>query len=170
MMRKGTWVALLMVLFVGQSGFAQGGLDLANVLKVLEDLKNQVQTLQQSFTEQGTQIANLNDQIKGLSDQWPAVQEMAQTFSSLQTQLSDQLKKVSQLQQAISTLAQPNAEPRVDALQAQMMSLQQDVQVTRAENEAMQSQLNATQGWTWLALGGVVLLVIVQIVSWARNL
>lgn len=192
-MHRGVWMALVLALCLGLSGFAQGGLDLANIVKVLDDLKNQMQSLQQSFTDQASQLTSLSGQVSGLSQQWgtaqqliekvpglesqlepvlaqwPAVQQMAQTFGSLQGQLSDQLTKLSQLQQAVAGLGASGADPRLDALQAQLVGLQQDVQSTRSEKEALQAQLDGMQMWTWAALGGVAILLLLQGITWSRR-
>lgn len=192
-MHRGIWTALVLVLCVGLPGFAQGGLDLANILQVLEDLKSQMQSLQQSFTDQASQVGGLNEQVGALTQQWgtvqqliekvpglesqvapllaqwPQVQQMAQTFGSLQGQLSDQLTKLAQLQQAVSGLSASSNDPRLDALQAQMVSLQQDIQSTRSEKEAIQAQLDSMQMWTWIALGGVGILLLLQGMMWVRR-
>ena len=192
-MHRGTWTALALALCLESLAFAQGGLDLANILQVLEDLKSQMQSLQQSFTDQASQVSGLNEQVGALTQQWgtaqqliekvpglesqvapllaqwPQVQQMAQTFGTLQGQLSDQLQKLAQLQQAVAGLGASSADPRLDAVQAQMVSLQQDIQSTRSEKQAIQAQLDSMQMWMWGALGGVAILLVLQGITWFRR-
>lgn len=192
-MHRGMWTALVMVVCLGSLGHAQGGLDLVNIVKVLDELKGQLQSLQQSFADQATQINGLNQQVGALTqrwagvqqfvekvpgleaqlapllEQWPVLEGMAQTFGSLQGQLSEQLQKLGQLQQAVAGLSASGGDPRLDALQSEVANLQRDLQETRADKQTLQARLDSMQWWIWVALGGVGLLLLLQGARWLRR-
>lgn len=206
------FLTLLLVLSIGTTTLAQG-VDLAGILQLLEELKAQVEQLQQSFNQQTFLFNNIQTQLNDMTEkfdasqetiqripiieeqilplldqvgefenildqifaveqklaplleQWPAVQEAMQTMTAIQTSFNEQVEMMAGLQQIVRELTDPTStNEQVDALQTQVTALEQQVNDAEVQEAVLQEQINSAQMWNWVALGGVAVLLVLQVV------
>jgi ABC-type transporter Mla subunit MlaD len=187
---------------------------LTDILELFEELKAQVETLQETFTTQGDQLSAMTErmdavvenwnraqplldripildqsmgplleqtgdwqnilnqvfatqqQLAPLLQEWPAIQEMISTVTSMQSSFNDQLAAVTQLQQTIQNITQPQTNPRIESMEVQLADFAQIIQAEENTQLRLQQQLDDTQMWLWIALGGLSILLIFHIITW----
>jgi len=110
------------------------------------------------------QIFELDQQLAPLLDQWPAVQEVMQTMTSIQTSFNEQVDMLAGVQQIVRGLTDTTDDVQVEALQTQVTALEQQINETQASETTLREELSNVQLWNWVALGGIAVLLILQIV------
>ncbi len=109
------------------------------------------------------QVFELDQQLAPLLDQWPAVQEVMQTMTSIQTSFNEQVDMLAGVQQIVRGLTDTTDDVQVEALQTQVAALEQQIDESQASETTLREELSQVQLWNWVALGGVAVLLILQV-------
>ena len=175
-------VALVLGPLGAMSAQAQeGGLAslIESILQKIEELSGQVQDLREKFSAQTEQLTALKEQLDRLKplaaqlaelqgrfepllDRWPEVEQALSTVRSVQSRLSGLQSALEELKRQAGA-ARSNPDPRVDALQAQLNALEQQLTERNEAVATLRGELKGLRTLTWSMLAAVLLLFLWQL-------
>ena len=150
-----------------------------SILQKIEELSGQVQDLSEKLSAQtqqltalkeqldqlkplAAQLAELQGQFQPLLDRWPEVEQALSTVRSVQSRLSGLQGALEELKRQAGA-ARSNPDPRVDALQAQLNALEQQLTERNEAVAALQGELKGLRTLSWGMLAAVLLLFLWQL-------
>jgi chromosome segregation ATPase len=95
-------------------------------------------------------------------DRWPEVEQALSAVRSLQSHLSELQGTLEELKRQVGT-ARSNPDPRVDALQAQLTALEQQLTERNEAIVTLQGELRGLRTLNWGMLSAVLLLFFWQL-------
>lgn len=150
-----------------------------SILQKLEELSGQIQDLRAKFSAQtqqftelkgqleqlkplAAQLAGFQEQFKPLLDRWPEVEQALSAVRSLQSQLSGLQGTLEELKRQVGA-ARSNPDPRVDALQAQLVELERQLAERSQAFADMQEEFRELRTMSWGLLAAIALLFLWQL-------